>query len=212
MIQRLLARWRKPPLVSVTEFTDFLERNAWLVTQKSIIGYTTVKTRLPVHEMLREKQFSDAYAIAIWDSYVAVLADLMEIGLTYLRSADPKHGAIWAEALGDSYESLLEVHPLPAHRAGDSWASDVAALRQRLSKALDAPARRIREVSGQSAAYLFAKLPFHERLRRSDAPAVIANVEFLMVGLAHEFDRIDYGAITAEILSSRVLPANGPAA
>jgi hypothetical protein len=212
MMQKLLARWRKPPIVSVTGFTEFLERNAWLVTQKSVVGYCVVKTKLPVHEILKEKPFADAYSIAIWDSYPAVLADLMEVGLNYLRATDPAREPLWASRLGDFYESLVNAHPVPAHRIDGDWSADVSALRLRLHAALDTPSRQIREISLQSAERLFAKLPFHERLRGPDAPAVIANVQFLMVGLAHEFERVDYGAVAADILASRAIPANDSAA
>ena len=196
MIQRLLALWRKPPIVSVTEFTDFLERNAWLVTQKSIVGYCTVKTRLPIHEMAKEKQFTEAYEVATWESYAAVLADLMEVALGYLRSADETQAGAWAARLGDFYESLVRSHPVPPHRADSGWDAEIAALKAR-------PARQIREISRQSAKVLFLKLPIHSRLREPDEPAVVANVQFLMVGLAHEFDRIDFASLGPMILSQQ---------
>lgn len=201
MMQGLLARWRKPRVVSVTDFTSFLERNAWLVTQKSVIGYCTVKTKLPVHELLKEKAFADAYSISIWESYLAILADLCEVSLTYLRISDSTHAALWANKLSDFYESLVKTHPLPPHRVDTGWGAEIAEVRARLALAAQGPHRQIRDISTRCAKQLFLTLPIHARLREPDEPAVTANVQFLMVGLAHEFERIDYEALVAEMLS-----------
>ena len=62
------------------------------------------------------------------------------------------------------------------------------------------PAKSIRDVSLVSAERIVATLPIHEKLSSSDAPAIIASVQFVMVGRAHEFERIDLASVAADLL------------
>lgn len=178
---------------------SFLDRNAWLVAQKSVIGYCHVKTQLPIQELIKEKAFADAYDVAIWEAYAAALADLTIVAETYLRPAAGGQGhAAVLEPLVAVFGALLGAHPRPPHRSA-GWEDEVAALRRRLETAIAAPPQPIRQISTAASARIFETLPIHGRLRAADAPAVEAGVQFLMVGLAHEFEkRLDAKAIVAE--------------
>ena len=47
-------------------------------------------------------------------------------------------------------------------------------------------------------------LPIHETLRDPDKPAIVASVQFQMVGLAHQFEsRFRPAALAADLLSVR---------
>lgn len=184
---------RKPRIASVAALAAFLERNAWLVSQKSVIGYCQVKAVMPVHELMKDKPFADAYHVAIWAAYPAVLADLVMVAATYLRAT-----AGGAAALAEVYEAQLESHPVPPH-LGEGWSPAASAMRQRLAAAAGRPRLSIREISATAANAIFASLPIHPRLREPDRPAIEAGVQFLMVGLAHEFERIDWPTIDAEL-------------
>jgi hypothetical protein len=197
MFAQLLHRWRPARINSVIQFTNFLDRNAWLVAQKSVIGYCTVKTMLPIHELIKDKPFADAYDISIREAYAAALADLMEIGFGYLNAARPQ--GKFDHRLVETYRDFLERQSLPASRSAEGWGPEIAAFRDRLATAATNPRRSIRDIAGGSAARIAATLPIHERLRQPDVPAIKANVEFLMVGIAHEFERIDYAAIADEL-------------
>ena len=203
MLSELLQKWRRPRIGTADALAKFLERNAWMVSQKNVIGYCTVKTNLPMSELLREKPFADAYDIAIWEAYAAVLADLVAVAETYLRSHAERRAPEVAAALGATYEALLVAHPLPPHRSA-GWGREVAAVRRRLGESLATVPKSIRHISATSADRIVATLPIHERLRAPDAPAVVAGVQFMMVGLAHEFEsRLDGAAIVADMLAAR---------
>ena len=135
MFSRLLQKWRRPRIATSAQLAVFLDRNAWLVSQKNVVGYCTVKTRLPMYELLKEKPFADAYDIAIWEAYAAVLADLVTVAETFLRSHAGQRASDVADALGATFESLLAARPLPSHRA-HGWDREVAAVRRRLSESL----------------------------------------------------------------------------
>lgn len=179
----------------------FLDTRAALVSQKALVGYCQVKTSLPVAELLREKPFAEAFSRAQWESYAAVLADLIAILAGRLRpyAADAASAALLADRLARLFATILARHPLPPHRT-DGWAQDVAAFRSRLAELAEAPPRSIGEISRVSARKVFQAMPIHERLRAADAPAMEAGVQFQLVGLAREFDRdLDHAALYASL-------------
>lgn len=201
MFAGLLRRIRRPAIATAGDFADFLEANAWLVGQKSVIGYCTVKTMLPVHELLTEAAFAEAYNIAVWEAYAAVLADLAVVGQGYLQPHVAGRGTALAGRLGATCAGLLAAHPPQPHRP-DGWTDAATVLTARLHEAVAAPPRSIREIALTGARRIADTLPIHARLREPDEPAVMANVQFLMVGLAHEFEgRIDLAAVAADLLS-----------
>lgn len=196
-MQQLFARWRRKSSFSVTDFTEFLERNAWLVTQKSIIGYCHVKTKLPVHELMWDKPFEDAYEISIRHAHAAALADLIVISHGYLKSAGFGDEMSDVEILVAIFRELQAAQTPPPHGEPMTWEDEADTLRRRLIDAADKPSRSIREIASTCAERIFETLPFHPRHRDPDKPAVVAGVEFLMVGLAHEFERIDFNTVAA---------------
>lgn len=203
MFSRLLARWHQAPIASVGDLADFLDRSAAQIAQKSVIGYCLVKTQLPVAELAKEKRFADAFDRSRWEAYAAVLADLVVVTEMYLRpAAGPRAGDL-VDPLSRLYAAILARHPAPAHLS-DGWASLASAIAGRLEGAALAERPSIARVAETSAERLFETLPIHERLREPDKPAIVANVQFLMVGLARRFDRgLELQALVDELLAAR---------
>jgi len=200
MLKNLLRRWRRPTIATAEALGAFLDQNASLIAQKTIIGYCTVKTMLPLPELTREKAFSEALEISRWEAYTAALSDLFLVAEGRLRSAARGREYDLAARLADLHATVLTNHPAPAHRP-DGWQGDLAALKQRLTTAQLAPPRGMSDISLTCAEHIFSTLPIHERLREPDKPAVVANVQFLMVGMAHRFDaEIDSAAVVADLL------------
>lgn len=204
MLKALMRRWRGAASVATpAALIEFLDRRAALVAQKSIIGYCHVKTRLPLSELTIEKQFADAFEIARWEGYAAVLADLVVMTEGYLRPFAGPRSRDLVDPLAGIYEQTLAIHPRPGHRP-EGWAADVERLRLRLQTAQAGPVRGPMEVALTSAERLYETLPIHATLREPDKPAIIANVQFLIVGLAHEFRKqLDCVALVAELLPAR---------
>ena len=184
---------------STDSFGAFLDRNASLVSQKTVVGYCLIKTSLPIHELIKEKAFADAYDAAVWEAYAAVLADLVVVAEAHLRPVPDNRPEETARGLLRLYARILAGHPAPAHRP-QGWTPDTELLRIRLREHQAAPPKAIREIAETSGDRVFAALPIHERLRKPDRPAVVAGVQFLMVGLAHEFEsQIDGPAVVAAL-------------
>jgi hypothetical protein len=202
MLKQLLQRWRRPTIASGDALATFLDQNASLIAQKTIIGYCTVKTMLPLPELTKEKPFADALEISRWEAYAAALADLMVVAEGRLRPAAGGRSYELAARLADVYGSRLAAHPVPAHKT-EGWAEEVAALRQRLTTAQLAPPMAIADIALTCAEKIFTTLPIHESLREPDKPAIMANVQFLMVGMAHRFNsEIDSAAIVADLMGA----------
>jgi hypothetical protein len=201
MLSRLVARLRPKRVATVDQLTDFLDRQAAQIAQRSIIGYVHVKTRLPLHELTKEKPFADAFEVARWEAYAAILSDLVLILAGVLSPAAGGRSAVLRERLVQLYRDVLLCHPVPAHRIA-GWDEAVNAFAARLATAPLAPAESIASIAEYSAERLYDTLPIHKRLRAPDKPAIVANVQFLIVGLAHEFERFDAKALAAGLLSS----------
>lgn len=200
MLRALLRRQRHRPVASAQALGLFLDRNASLIAQKSVIGYCQVKSMLPVNELLREKQFADAFEVSRWEGYAAILADLVVVAEGHLRPAIRGRDAALVEPLLRVFVDTLASHPMPIHRL-QGWVDAVDALRARLLRVQLAPPATIAQIAQSSAERLYATLPIHESLREPDKPAIMANVQFMMVGLAHEFEsQLDAAALAAELI------------
>jgi hypothetical protein len=202
MFSRLAALWRPKPVAGVEALAEFLDRQSAQISQRSIIGYVHVKTRLPLHELNKEKPFATAFEVSRWEAYAAILADLVVYLHGALLPAAAGREPLLRDSLRQLYRDVLDRHPLPAHRP-EGWNDAVDALDGRLAQAALANPRTMAEIAGDSAERLYATLPIHERLREPDKPAIIANVQFLMVGLAHEFGRFDAQRLVSQLLSAR---------
>jgi hypothetical protein len=208
MFKGLLRSRRVKKVASAASLAAFLDRNASLVSQKTVIGYCLVKTSLPIHELIKEKAFAEAYDMAVWEAYAAALADLVMVAESHLRPVAGDHPEEVARGLVRLHADIVAGRPVPANRP-HGWAADTEALRVRLQEHQAAAPKPIREIAETAGERIFDSLPIHERLRRPDKPAAVAGVQFLMVGLAHEFEQqIDCPAVVAEL---RALGAVEPA-
>jgi len=199
MLKQLLRRWQRPKIVSAEALGVFLDQNAALIAQKTIIGYCNVKTMMPLHELMKDQPFVDAIEVSRWEAYAAALADLFMVAEGRLREAAAGKPYELVNGLAGLFETILTRHPAPAHKP-NGWADHIAAMRQRLTTAQLAPPAAMADVSATCAEHIYATLPIHERLREPDKPAIVANVQFLMVGMAHRFDtEIDGAAIVADL-------------
>ncbi len=203
MLSRLFARWRPKPIESAAELADFVDQSAALIAQKSVIGYCHVKTGLPLSELTRERPFFEAFERGRWEAYAAVVSDLVVISEMNLRAEAGARAAELVGPLARLGAGVLARQPAPVHRP-DGWSGEIEALYDRLASGQTAPPLPIPRVALVSAERIFDSLPIHERLREPDKPAVVAGVQFMMVGLARQFESgFRRDALAADLLSRR---------
>jgi hypothetical protein len=202
MLSRLVARLRPRRVATFGQLVEFLDRQSAQIAQRSIVGYVHVKTRLPLHELTKERPFADAFEVARWEAYAAILSDLVLVLYSFLLPAASGRSEALRAPLLHLYRHVLSRHPLPAHRQPDGWEDAIKALDGRLAMAALALPESVAKIAEHSAQRLYETLPIHKSLRQPDKPAIVANVQFLIVGLAHEFQRFDADSLATELLSS----------
>lgn len=217
MIGRFLAGfwgWLKPldeeAIDGAAPFARYLDHHAAFVTQRTVAGYVQMKTRIHLHEMLKEKMFREAYERCRWTSYAAVLGDLGIIAEGYVRphlaegSADPA-----MRGLERVHGQVLAGAKTPPE-LGLSWQSTQASFEARLARARVAPPVTAGEVARAGAKVLFESLPIHADLRSLDEPAFVDGVRFIMVSATEPLRRL----LKAEALAADLarLGASDPAA
>lgn len=197
MIGRFLAgfwRWLKPldeePIDGRASLARYLDHHAAFVTQRTVAGYVQMKTRVHLHEMLKEAMFHEAYERCRWTSYAAVVGDLSIITEGYLRP----HVA--SGLAGPSMQGLIRVHRqvLAAMKAppevGLSLEAAQSAFEARLARARMAPPLTAGEVARTGAKVLFESLPIHADLRALDEQSFVDGVRFIVVSVTEPLRRL----------------------
>jgi hypothetical protein len=189
-----IEQWLRPARIEgQADLAAFLNAQAAFVAQKSIVSYCQMKTRLHFADLIRDRAFAEAYDRARWETFEAVLGDLVLIVEGQLRSRG--HGQA-SEAMARSllgvFRSALEAH---GHDAKD-WGQGIARFERRLAQSLLAAPLTPDAITEHSAKRAFHALPIHADLRRSDAESFERSVQFLIVSAIERLERrADWGAL-----------------
>ncbi|HEY0835862.1 MAG TPA: hypothetical protein VGE72_18305 [Azospirillum sp.] len=198
----VLRKWWKadPEIASLDAFGEFLSVQAVFASQKSVMSYCEVKAGTNRDKLFAEAEFRRALDVCRWESFAAVLADVLVLAFRLLRDhTDGRDGEL-AAALARLYPVLLRSHPAPAHR-GDGWDDLVGPFAARLEQLrLDgvvAPA----EVARTGARRILQVLPIHENHRRTDREAIEGAVRFHLVAVWEAMTRrVDAPAVASALL------------
>jgi hypothetical protein len=199
--QRLEARLRPEPIATVDALRCFLEERASLIAQKCAIDYCRGKTGLASYALFTEKPFLDALDLCRWETFAAVLGDLLILAEGQLRphATDGERPRL-VEALSRVYSAVLAELPVPGHR-GHGWDDAVRSLATRLAEASRGEPRQALDVADHSARRLFDTLPIHSSMREVDEEVVYGAVRFRMIAVSQELQR----RLRAEALVGRLL-------
>src|SRR5262245_55595018 len=81
----LKSRLKPSPIATPDALRTFLEERAALIAQKCAIDYCRGKTGLASYALFTEKPFLEALDVCRWETYAAVLGDLLLIAEGQLR-------------------------------------------------------------------------------------------------------------------------------
>jgi hypothetical protein len=187
--RRLKARLRPEPIATVDALRTFLAERAALIAQKCAIDYCRGKTGLASYALFTEKPFLEALDRCRWDTFAAVLGDLIIVAEGKLRSqiAPGQHPRL-CTALAGLYPDVLATVPPPAHRAG-GWDEANASFVPRFREASIGKPRQALDVADHSARCLFETLPIHTSYRELDEEVVYGAVRFRMIAVSQEMER-----------------------
>jgi hypothetical protein len=202
VLRRVISRLRPARIATVDALGTFLQERASLIAQKCAIDYCRGKTGLASYALFTEKPFLDALDVCRWETFAAVLGDLLILVEAALRA---EVGHAQRERLCDAllglHGRILASMPAPAHRTG-GWGDAAASFASRLRAASDGSPRQALDVADHSAQRLFDTLPIHVSYRELDEEVVYGAVRFRMVAVNQELQRrLAAGTLTAELLA-----------
>jgi len=202
--RRLKARLRPAPIATADALRTFLAERAALIAQKCAIDYCRGKTGLASYALFTEKPFLEALDRCRWDSFAAVLGDLLIVAEGKLRPhvATGEHSRL-CEAITGLYSAILATVPPPAHRA-DGWGEAIASFTLRFRETSLGKPRQALDVADHSARCLFESLPIHTSYRELDEEVVYGAVRFRMIAVSQEMERrVRAADLTAELLADQ---------
>lgn len=199
--RRLQARLRPAPIETASALRIFLEERASLIAQKCAIDYCRGKTGLASYALFTEKPFLDALEVCRWESFAAVLGDLLIVAEGHLRPhvAAEQRRQLTA-ALIDLHSAVFASLPAPVHRA-QGWGDVIESFVPRLEAASAGSAQQALDVADHSAKRLFDTLPIHISMRELDEEPVYGSVRFRMIAVSQEMQR----RIAAADLAARLV-------
>jgi hypothetical protein len=186
---RVMARLRPVPIASIAALQTFLRERAFFLAQKCAIDYCRGKTGLMSYALFSEKPFLDALEVCRWETFIAVLGDLLILVEGILRPhAATEQQSRLCDALVGLHAAILAGLPAPAHRA-QGWGDATDLFAPRLRTASAGTPRLVLEVADHSAQRLFETLPIHSSYRELDQEVVYGAVRFRMIALSGEMQR-----------------------
>jgi hypothetical protein len=199
--KHLKERLRPAPIATAEALRVYLAERAALIAQKCAIDYCRGKTGLASYALFTEKPFLDALDRCRWDSFAAVLGDLIIVAEGKLRPcvAAGERSRLCA-ALAGLYPVILATVPPPAHRV-DGWAEAIASFALRFAEASKGQPRQALDVADHSARCLFESLPIHTSYRELDEEVVYGAVRFRMIAVSQELS----GRLRAPVLVEELL-------
>jgi len=187
--RRLGARLRPTPIATADALRIFLEERAALIAQKCAIDYCRGKTGLASYALFEERPFIEALDVCRWETFVAVLGDLLIITEGHLRPhVEAADRSRLCAALSGLHAAVLAALPAPAHRT-QGWGDETAKFTARLSSAIGGQRRLALDVADHSAKRLFETLPIHASMRKLDEEVVYGAVRFRMIAVSQEIER-----------------------
>jgi hypothetical protein len=188
----------------VEALRTFLSERAALIAQKCAIDYCRGKTGLASYALFTEKPFLEALDRCRWDSFAAVLGDLLIVVEGRLRPhVAPGQYSRLCEALAGLYPAILAALPPPAHR-DDGWAEAIASFTPRFREASQGAPRQALDVADHSARCLFDTLPIHISMRELDEEVVYGAVRFRMIAVSQEMERrLNAAQVARELLAGQ---------
>jgi hypothetical protein len=202
--RRVKARLRPAPIATAEALRVYLAERAALIAQKCAIDYCRGKTGLASYALFTEKPFLEALDRCRWDTFAAVLGDLIIVAEGKLRPhvATGQHSCL-REALAGLYPAILVTLPPPAHRA-DGWSEAIASFAPRFREACLGMPRQALDVADHSARCLFESLPIHSSYRELDEEVVYGAVRFRMIAVSQELEgRLRAADLVGQLLADQ---------
>ena len=199
--------WRRlvsgPATISTAaEFQRYVEAQAAYIAQRTLLTYCEVKTGIYYKRLSSEPAFQQAYEVARWETFAAVLADLLVVSEGQLRSHAAERIDRLADELQRTYAAVLGALPRPDHRP-DGWNDIIGSFGPRLGRVQLAGAVSPDVIAKHSAERFAEILPIHASVRRGERESVTGAIRFRILAFAEELPRrVDLAAVARALVAA----------
>ena len=187
---------------------DFLAARAAFVSQKCTFDYCRARAGIGWAQLFRDDEFGRALQRSRWEAYAAVLADVGEVALVYLR-----HQGGDAAVVGRACRCLGRG---PAPPPGPRPSRQLGRCRggcggEAAPRPAGRAARAVHRIGRKSGGVVFEVLPIHTNLKAHDREMVVNNVRFLLCRVYADMERELDGPALVRLLSVAGASGSPPA-
>jgi hypothetical protein len=195
---------RPPPIRTLADVADFIDRHAAFLMQKGIYEYSRARAGHYAKVLFGEPGFRQAVEESRWRAFplgLAILAEMIE-GTARPHSEPDAHQNF--EVLNALVLSIFDRYPVPPALGPDMWSEARVELERRLQLMRLHPPKRVIDIPEQFARTYFDLMPIHEKLRGQDFPTTRNYLRIALCNIHGELiKRID-PPVLAEILRAPV--------
>jgi hypothetical protein len=195
-----LRRWRAAPILGSSDLRIFVYERAALLSQRASHEFCRNALGFYGQVAFHDERFQDSMRVCRWESFVAVLADMLLVVEGELRRDGTVGDGTVIPGLIGIYRSILAEQEIPPYRA-EGWDKDIAMFEVRLRAAVDAPPRPAHKIAVRSAKRMFETIPIQIGIKTetkdgaltgadaADYQAVSGAVKFGMVAFLQDLRR-----------------------
>jgi hypothetical protein len=195
-----LRRWRAAPILAIPDLKLFVYERASLLSQRASHEFCRNALGFYGQVAFHDDRFHDSMRICRWESFVAVLADMLLVIEGELRREGTVGDRAVVPGLIGLYRAIMAEQELPAYRT-EGWEKDISMFEARLLAAIDAPPRPAQQIAIRSAKRMFETVPIQIGVKTetkdgaltgadaADYQAVAGAVKFGMVSFLQDLRR-----------------------
>lgn len=180
--------WHRRKIEAPQDLAEHLATEADELTQRTIVYYTQALVGREWRRLVATGEFRTAMHKSRWESYPAILGDLVCIVESYSRGMVPMDTNFRATLFQRLFANALAARPIPAEHAGDAQPA-IDRFPAELGRRLLAEPQSSSRIARSGGKYLFDHLPVHESARETHKLPVVNAVRFAMVGFRDSLER-----------------------
>jgi hypothetical protein len=180
--------WNRNKIQTPQQLAALLASEADELTQRTIVFYTQAVVGREWRKLIGTAEFRAAMHRSRWETYPAILSDLVCIVESYLRNVAPADATSRAAIYKDLFAAALAERPIPIEGLTDAQAA-IDRFPSELGRRLLAGAQRSDRIAVSGGTFLFDHLPIHESARENHKLPVVNAVRFAMVGFRDRLER-----------------------
>ena len=195
-----LRRWRAAPILTIPDLKLFVYERTSLLSQRASHEFCRNALGFYGQVAFHDDRFQESMRICRWESFVAVLADMLLVIEGELRREGTVGDRTIVPGLVGLFRAIMAEQELPAYRT-EGWEKDIDLFEARLLAAIEAPPKPAHKIAIRSAKRMFETIPIQIGVKTetkdgaltgadaADYQAVSGAVKFGMVAFLQDLRR-----------------------